>query len=428
MAVNEKLSTLKITDLNDFCLIQIFKYLDMRNLLNIAVSNPQLIDAAWMEFIRHNPRVGDSSHRPLYIDRFHLRVPAVQFLLAFGSKLNKIIIDYSLISYDHERIGIAEVLSSRCSENLKEITFKYYRYNPRIGCPFPISTIKNPFENVERICFDNCFVGPFNIRNIFPNLRILKMQSTFALPRDYLEIPQLEYLEFEEFDQTSNIIFARNLLKENRQLKGLQFHCSNWRRSQLEFTFVHFTFLQIVKKSLLQLTHLDISNLTTGAMPGGLFGKTISFESVTSLILKDDLNGTYPLHFPYLRELKLQFFIGDRNYWLKFLLQLQHLEKLELKSPWYSNTSRLNENFELLINQMDSLPKLAIIEISDFPIPFDLIMKLVRCPLKSLEQLIIECDLKEEDRKTLPLVLEVDWNWKIERKGDLKKMLRIEKF
>lgn len=152
------MQTPKITHLPNEILENIFKFLDIESLFNIASCNGWLRPAARTIFVRkYNNNKISLEDRPLslitntqsdtlVISNFKL---CLQFLRCFGCLITNLEIMYSdLYPFAWHNEILNEYIQEYCSHNLTEISL--------IGHWHSIWRLSKPFQNVRSVRFERC--------------------------------------------------------------------------------------------------------------------------------------------------------------------------------------------------------------------------------------------------------------------------------
>lgn len=157
-------TTTKITDLNDKCLMNIFSYLDLSSLLNVAMANKRLQVVAASTFgnkfgmkticlqnyINFNtPRIYTLDD-DIYVRGLRL---CLQFLRGFGSTITDLVVfdgtnPHVLVSKEYKNKfshHVDRYLNQYCAENLSSLLF-YGR------SAFSLENFRKPFRMVNKTC------------------------------------------------------------------------------------------------------------------------------------------------------------------------------------------------------------------------------------------------------------------------------------
>lgn len=169
---------IKITDLNDDCIEHIYEYLDLRDLLNVALSNTRLQCIADVVFERKYDELGVVASKDKLELEFDegskLQIDLAEFqdlLLVFGDLIFSIELEY----VDHENRKykkmfekVFDAITSHSLENLVEFKF----HNIPKGW---LNKFTKPLPKVERVYFDDCQLGEKTLllSDIFPKLGYL---------------------------------------------------------------------------------------------------------------------------------------------------------------------------------------------------------------------------------------------------------------
>lgn len=171
---------------------------------------------------------------------------AFKLIRNFGHLIMDFHINLELFNGKSQRIE--QYLDEYCSKSLTQITIKESSNNI-----FQITP--KPFQNVEFVWLENCFFGlELSIKDIFPNVRVLKLGRNYYLhpPIIRMHLPRLTELFFHE---RNNYIYRFQesdidmLLKLNPQLEKLVLCLSNQYDSKL---------IQNIKINCPNLRHFEL--------------------------------------------------------------------------------------------------------------------------------------------------------------------------
>lgn len=240
--------TLKITDLKESCLMNIFSRLDLPSLLNVAMANKHLQVVAASTFGRefgektfclqnvnkfHQPRISTLDD-DIYVRGLALCLP---FLRCFGTSITELrVLDGT---YPHALIAkesrskfschMDRYLNQYCAETLSTLLF--------YGRPaFSPENFRKPFRMVRKICLIDAALedGLTKFANWFPNLVHLELNTVcIDGPLNAVALPVLEHLSLEinnsagDQDHSDclwnfNVQNAWEFLGQNRQLRSIK--------------------------------------------------------------------------------------------------------------------------------------------------------------------------------------------------------------
>lgn len=242
---------LTLTDMDNDCLEEIFKYLSIDDLLNVVDANKLLRIAAGSLYRRKFGRkpVTLSKMKPnqttligtLYQVEVTGLKKCLQFVRCFGSFISVLCIDYNQAARK-DYIYLNRYINQFCTDTLIDANFNYIQKRTNLQ-----SFIKKPFKMVEflRITASNLGNQLTEIIELFPNVRRLQLHSN-QMNGGCIEknLARLEYMDVEinfgtmDGDGLENIIQAIRL---NPQLRRLRIH------EKIQFTFGYF--VEMVWKS-----------------------------------------------------------------------------------------------------------------------------------------------------------------------------------
>lgn len=209
-----------LTDLDIVCIEEIFEYLELKDLLNVADSNKRLCHASKFVFIRKYARdenliCSDNIKRSL------------QTLRIYGSLISLLIVQFL---EDKAQQYVIDYISEYCHESLNEIRFRvFYNFNG----------FKNPLKNVKSVilCSGIEFDKNWLLRS-FPRMQKLTLRS-HCTPCIHSEMianhfPYLQYFEYQiilaRLKRDNNCIEVfKSFLRLNPQLRDLRLECGSKR-------------------------------------------------------------------------------------------------------------------------------------------------------------------------------------------------------
>lgn len=409
----------RFIDLNDYCLLRIFENLDMQTLLNVAILTDRLNDLAYSTYIKIDSSIYDLE-QPLRIGYYYRQVCSAQFLHAFGAKYKKMDIYYPVL-YADEAKQIEAIISNKLNNNLIELTINNFEYKAKRGSIFQ-EACSSPFVNVEKMCLNYCYLGPYDISKYFPNLRRLEVRALFDWDAINFRLTRLEYFAIGNLEMDlENVIKLATILKQNPQLKCLNVEFSPFAVSDPSlYQRLFFT----LNTNLRQLEYLEIKNLTTDQRQSIQFDRIVCFEKVKILKLYDELCIDIPIECPNLVELELHLFCIFTNNWLNFLLRFENLRKLKLSSAWCL-VPLDDQIFKHFIFSVKSLRHLESVTLDDLLFPLELYVSLTESS-KTINELTFDCDSKVDVDDKLKKSAGA-WKWNIKKKDSSKLMVTMER-
>lgn len=311
----------KITDLNDHCLATIFSYLNLRDLINVALSNTRFSVGTRTAFLKNY------SEKAMYVsNKFNRRHKIL--LKHFGSVIKHLEVQYD---EDYHRLNhqLEANVSKYCNKTLIGLVLSDFN-------EFLFNQIKEPFEKVEELWLSGGVLGefPMNLRKWFPNLVHLQLSHTSFEEPNFAKcieqtIPTLEKLRIEESSgfTNANLKMAFQL---NPQLKSI-----NLTLVHSHGININHDLLRFVKEKLLRLETLGIFCGRFHEIDG--FDAAVHFDN-----LKEIGFGYYDSNFDFcplkssqLDALFFFFYVIDENC-CKFISK-QKCKNLQLSYEWQSN-------------------------------------------------------------------------------------------
>lgn len=406
------------TDLNDYCLLQIFQNLDMQTLLNVAMLDDRLNNLAYTIYIQIDSSIYDLE-QPLRIGYYYRQVCSAQFLHAFGEKYNKMDIYYPVLHADEAK-QIESIISTKLKNNLIELTINNFEYTAKNGSIFQEAS--SPFVNVEKMCLNHCHLGPYDMSKYFPYLRTLEVRALFDWDAVNFRLPRLEHFAIGNLEMDSEAVNKlTTILRQNPQLKSLDVEFSPF---TVWDSCLYQRFFCELNTNLPQLEYLEIKNVSTDRLQRIEFKRIVCFEKIKILKLYDELCIDIPIECTNLEELELHLFYMFSNNWLNFLLRFENLRKLKLSSAWCS--APLDDQiFKHFIFSIKSLRRLESVTLEDLPLPIDLYVSLVESS-ETLNELKFDCDAKVDVENILNRT-DGAWKWNIEEKDSSKLIVTMER-
>lgn len=242
-AKHQKFDSIKITDLNEFCLKNICSHLNLSSLLNVAMANKKLQLAAtstfrskygttsiWLQnIINSNTPQMYTLDDDIYVCGLKLCLP---FLRCFGGCVSELLVfdgtyPHVLISrYFKSKFShhIDRYLNQYCVENVSSLLF--------YGRPaFSVENFRKPFRMVKKVRVVDTTLenGLTHFTEWFPNLCQLEMYTVCIDDQlKTMALPLLEHLtlKINSTDDACEWNFteqnAMNVLHKNRQLRSLE--------------------------------------------------------------------------------------------------------------------------------------------------------------------------------------------------------------
>lgn len=166
---------IRITDVNNDCLEKVFKYLEFKDLLNVAVSNAQLRGAAKLAFTAEyrlqsfHVVCTEPEEKILHRKIENLKM-GLQALRCFGDQISHLEISCIMDAYniDIHFQRLLGYVSEYCAASLTNITVN--------RCPIRAwNQVQTQFKNVRKVHMNNSSVDGQLINRLFPNMQCLSL-------------------------------------------------------------------------------------------------------------------------------------------------------------------------------------------------------------------------------------------------------------
>lgn len=260
---------LKVTDLNDDCLEDIFRHLDITQLTNVANSHPRFVNAARMVYKVKNSNktlcIRDSGNTITLTDDANcfeeVRATPTVFLQNFGHLTKSLQLDY----YSEDGYYSGDISNEHHWREIEDLVFKYCRKTlitlKLKHCSNDVmEEIRGEFENVERLTIVNC---TFSNRNAirfskwFPKITRLKLKEVYIDETNAFngKFRSLEKLIIFLDDVDDEYYSICDILRSNRHIKHLSINFDYGTRS--DFLQI---FLMFLSETLQQLEVLRLHN------------------------------------------------------------------------------------------------------------------------------------------------------------------------
>lgn len=263
----KELTSVKLTDLNDDCLIMILDFLDIQSLFNLALSSDSLIPIA--QYIYHRKL----SKKTVIIRKN----TSLQFIRCFGPVLTKVKIAESRPEEHFDMVH--KFLNDYCAKNLISVTYVEESFFPKecvlLKYPkkyFPKKYSPNPFIKVENVRFVNAYLGDqWRLLNKwFPNLRSLELINC-GINYNFIvtTFGHLNRLSIEE-EKKNRTVQVVPFAEERRK-----YRIERERHNSLRFALANPSLIDIYTKNI-YFEEDDIKTLTRQLN----FSKTFQFDCV----------------------------------------------------------------------------------------------------------------------------------------------------
>lgn len=359
-----ELSTMNLTDLNDDCLENIFKYLSLLDLLNIATSDDRFSGASCWALKRKlrgrmvkidSTNISITGEQTDYIfdDVYyanHSVLMVMRFFKYFGKLITKLNVDYKLKCGEFYRGFQQEVESgilNYCTKTLRKLSIKNMQRTFDV-----LNDIRKPFEMLYSLTIHGGYlknVGQFN--KWFPELRSLALLFNYHGKGNCIGVhfPKLEKLNLRELDFNQYYLNCFNLsdieqaIRMNPQLRDLSVRATD---AELEYGFCKF-----VDKHLPRLEHIELTSD---------FDELKNEESKVIKNIKKLTTERVPkLTFTQLEELRL-FHIENGVEAIEFAEQNEHLIKLIITIDDMSTFRLKSEDITRFIRSVPKLTELTL--------------------------------------------------------------------
>lgn len=418
----------KLSDLNEDCLLEIFKNFSVEDLFNIIEYDNCVLNAAQHVFEKHFCFEYFSISNEF--DRDNETVPlSVRFLNYFGSKIRQINIKYDE-KYRGKDYLLDETLFTKCNQSLYAIKFE------NAGL-FTMDEIDKPFKHVTFVHFVR---SKFNIliRDFgkwFPNAHTLILENIKLQEYNDLKLLENHHPKLERFEISNSKAEntpeslkkkVRNcnlkvFFKLNPQLETLAFICDDYDstvpvvRNFHDFNGIKldWNLLSSLKYDLKNLHHLHL-NLKHDSLNADKTLQCVELNKLTHLTVTfktPNVLKNFPISIKKITNLVLHGSYLDLNC-KNFIKQTESVQLLNLYGPWVPGS-----NYEIeMIQTAASLPKLKVFQFAYYItsiINADVITDLLMISSFSLKKIVLNAvdvpnDKQEEVLNKLQLFTDVD--------------------
>lgn len=342
----------RLQDLNEDCLIMIFKNLSEFDLVNIVEYDDHFQSAA-LEVFRKNfarRRVEISNER----DTVNLFVKLIKY---FGNQIHELVVHYSEDYHRFDKL-IDDAICLYCGETLREIVF--------MGTDrCALIDITEPFKNVSTVSFIGgrpCdLISEFD--KWFPMAHTLKLillnygKHIIKLNRQCPALQNIEYAKyFDNQNHQNSDTLINSIMNMNPQLRTL--------RIELHLTNKHALAIYLVDlRTILAGSRLtNLWNLHfVFEYEGYIIAPPFHFESLKNLTISLT-NSMMLKHLPWktdsLDSFKLNVCLLEQGS-VEFITNNRNVKMLELNGEWTSDAV-----FSEVLNQLQLLPQLVELSIS----------------------------------------------------------------
>lgn len=351
-----------IENLNDYCLLKIFEYLSLNDLVNVAVSSPRFNSSTCIVFthkfaknvitITNEVLPRSSSIKTLYDPQIS-QMPSVLLLKSFGHLVEQLRVNYKedCNRFNHE---LEQAIIKYSTDYVTEIKFIK-------ADKFAFVQISKPMKAVTKVVFTGCVVNQFisEFNKWFPNANSLELlESTILSAGDVKcieqKFPKLEHLaivnprqhgEGSEIEYDPDVLFLQPIFSNvnvmvavdlNPQLKSLKLkHNGTFLENHADHAGIKITqcLLAYMNEKLPLLEELDL------------------FVSHDEYTLASDTQRQ--VHFKSLR--KIRFVIDFANTLKNYAISTQHPAKLIITA-----SKSLNGSFAVFLRRNKMWRKIVL--------------------------------------------------------------------
>lgn len=406
---------LKITDITQLCLENIFIYLSLSDLLNVADSNKILATATHAPFAqlyaRKMIRIQQWKSKTNRYPPFNVGVDDIEvytfkmslkMLRHFGGQIKRLDMNYDLqlnnALFNYRTVSKYVNTYSRNSLKKLEIrpvlTFKYFSQS---------------FSNVESLKIGKCALKEIDLCKMFPNLRSLEFEDFIPnIKAESNRFSQLSHFKISLYQQPSiaRQLAAASVLKLIPKLKKLDIITENF---------------EFYEENMDKLQTIESLNITLFDWPSQFTGNAILLRNVrrlemTFITLEDNLKPTIPFSIDNLKEFAIGGIYRFSDSVYAFLSANPSIEKLVLNQAYLIS----GIDYTKLHNVMPSMTEI-ILPYSKFSIVKGL---RILSSLSSVKKFSFICNDSEEviDERCHK-------KWKVNRTLDLygEKILTLER-
>lgn len=318
--LHEQQSQMKVTDLIDDCLIDIFSLLDIKDLVNVVQVNIRFRDIGRSVFSKNNKWIDILSAFEETKNAQNAFTMTKNLLERFGDVIVGTGFDYTVVKKKAMRKNVHDLIIKHCSDTLEEINF--------LGINDSLKFTK-PFPNVKSLYF---YDGGFHhsmseISTFFPNVEKISLNNVEGLSWHWgfnnQHIPSLQsfdngydashYAPKPDMGWYLDVIHINRFIASNLQLHKLS------------------TSLNSHKCSNFWLAHIleqNFTEYTVNENEGRVYDHPMSFK-ITVQSCAPDCEVVYRLVVPYERVESLELCLKGLNA-SEFITKCGNIEKLKL--------------------------------------------------------------------------------------------------
>lgn len=323
-------TNLKVTGLNDKCLLKVCKLLAIDDLANLAASCQRFIAVCSETFAEKYEQMNCGF--PIYICQLQNDTKMECFknmVTFFGKHIKKMRVKYDSLDYcDNKKMH--DLIIEHCNASLTEIHFIDLKKSMKIN---------KQFSQLTHLSFSNCHLGDSIIQfeKWFPNMCRLNLQliksiaNTSCIERSFPTLEHFGLVNFVDCNiSNKNII---RFIKKNPQLKSLRI-CRDSFGLVLDITY---KFISNIDLMLPNLESLDMTYWSRGA-PIPMLDELPKFSNLKDLQMVCRNSSTLPpmmKRVTSIEQLTLNIEHGAMHDTLNYVLNCSALKSF----TWYINTS-----------------------------------------------------------------------------------------
>lgn len=352
--IKQTMKKIKIFDMNVHCQTEVFKYLDVNDLVNASIvwknTKPALRDVFARKFGNDVITITNFRSAP------DSGLPPTPILRRFGNLITKLKVQYNR-EYPRHCTEMERQILKHCRKTVLEIEF--------VDCDREaFEDIKSPFPLVEKVTFTRCAPNKlvYEFTKWFPNARSLDINESFLETKDFTCIekrfPRLQHLGIgnSNFFSKSALSSFLEAIKVNGQLKSVRLE----EDSNLFEDFALETFLDLVNT---RLPGLEVLNVNTSRFDYDSDSNVpkVEFKELKNLkITADGSMENFPVHCEQLEILSLAG--GYYHLDVEFIRDIGPNEKLVLGAPFMCPCGGQQHGFDEWLRSVETIPRLKQIE------------------------------------------------------------------
>lgn len=361
---------MKLTNLNIDCLNNVFEYLELDDLLNVADANKQLHRAANLTYVRKYCRkqvifehITLSRDRDMYVTDKVISIgdfrTSLQFIRCFGRLICDVKFDSNgsedmtcIINHECDH-HVIRYVNEYCSESLIKI-----QMCTAVGGWE--GQLRKPFSKIRRVQLENCnFTFKDSLSRLFPRMQILIVDNFYcganSLFYNANHFPQLEKLSFilkTGYEAILPYLFL------NPQLKTLQI--SSYQCNAITS--------ELYSRAFARLQHLDELHFYVNHLVNNCMNNVLHLKSVKSFVIGGSDVLKIPFSFDQLNKLIIANNVQLNVAFFRFIAENPTIRNLEFKFQDLSDMDRfkLAKSLPLLESMQLGASSISADEASDF--------------------------------------------------------------